>query len=108
MDNKKNFNNNKKSSQSYLLKNCLVIDNVKNKILKNDIYIKNRVIEDIDKNLTNKIDSKTVIIECKDMYVAPGLVDMRVNITEPGLEHKETIESASKAAASGGMPIPGG
>ena len=37
------------------------------------------------------------------MYVAPGLVDMRVNITEPGLEHKETIESASKAAASGGI-----
>ena len=103
MEDKKNFNNNKKSSQSYLLKNCLVIDNVKNKILKNDIYIKDKVIEDIDKNLTNKIDPKTVIIECKDMYVAPGLVDMRVNITEPGLEHKETIESASKAAASGGI-----
>ena len=28
---------------------------------------------------------------------------MRVNITEPGLEHKETIETASRAAASGGI-----
>ena len=69
---KKNFNNNKKSSQSYLLKNCLIVDNVKNKIFENDIYIKDKLIEDIDKNLTNKIDPKTIIIECKDMYVAAG------------------------------------
>ena len=103
MKNKKNFNSNKNSSQSYLLKNCLIIDNVKNKILKNDIFIKDKIIEDIDKNLTNKIDPKTIVIECEGLYVAAGLVDMRVNITEPGLEHKETIESASKAAASGGI-----
>ena len=103
MKNKKNFNSNKNSSQSYLLKNCLIIDNVKNKILKNDIFIKNKIIEDIGKNLTNKIDPRTIVIECEGLYVAAGLVDMRVNITEPGLEHKETIESASKAAASGGI-----
>ncbi len=100
---KKNFNNNKNSSQSYLLKNCLIIDNVKNRILKNDIFIKDKIIEDIDKNLTNKIDPQTIVIECEGLHVAAGLVDMRVNITEPGLEHKETIESASKAAASGGI-----
>ena len=103
MKNKKKFNNNKNSSQSYLLKNCLIIDNIKNRILKNDIFIKDKIIEDIDKNLSNKIDPKTIVIECEGMYVAAGLVDMRVNITEPGLEHKETIESASKAAASGGI-----
>ena len=37
------------------------------------------------------------------MYICPGLVDMRVNLGEPGLEHKETIKSACKAAASGGI-----
>lgn len=100
---KKNFNNNKNSSQNYLLKNCLIVDNVKNRILKNDIFIKDKIIEDIDKNLTNKIDPQTIVIECEGLHVAAGLVDMRVNITEPGLEHKETIESASKAAASGGI-----
>ena len=81
----------------------MIIDSLKNKILKNDIFIKNKIIEDIDKNLINKIDPKTIVVECEGMYVAAGLVDMRVNITEPGLEHKETIESASKAAASGGV-----
>ena len=37
----------------------------------------NKIIEEIDKNLFNKIDPKTIIIECEGMYVAAGLVDMR-------------------------------
>ena len=45
---KNNFNNNKNLSQSYLLKNCLIIDNVKNRILKNDIFIKDKIIDYID------------------------------------------------------------
>lgn len=35
--------------------------------------------------------------------LAPGLVDMRVSIGEPGEEHKETIATASRAAAAGGV-----
>ncbi len=35
--------------------------------------------------------------------VAPGLVDMRVFVGEPGAEHRETIASASAAAAAGGV-----
>ena len=35
--------------------------------------------------------------------IAPGLVDMRVNIGEPGSEHKETVKSVSMSAASGGI-----
>ena len=99
----KNLFNNKKSFSNYLLKNCLVVDIEKKKIIKNDIYIKNKIIENLGENLSSFIDSKTKIINCEGMYVAPGLVDMRVNITEPGLEHKETIETASRAAASGGI-----
>ena len=56
MENNMSFNNNKNSSQSYLLKNCLIIDNIQNRILKNDIFIKDKIIQDINKNLTNKID----------------------------------------------------
>lgn len=39
----------------------------------------------------------------KPMCLAPGLVDMRVNLGEPGFEHKETIETASDAALAGGI-----
>ncbi len=42
-------------------------------------------------------------VDCGGRCLAPGLVDMRVQLREPGEEHKETIESASLAAAAGGV-----
>lgn len=43
------------------------------------------------------------IVECDGLCLSPGLVDMRVQFREPGEEHKETIDSASRAAAAGGV-----
>jgi dihydroorotase len=43
------------------------------------------------------------VIDCKGKAVLPGLVDARVFIGEPGAEHRETIASASHAAAAGGV-----
>src|SRR3546814_3917563 len=40
---------------------------------------------------------------CGGACLAPGLVDMRVQIREPGEEHKETMDSAGRAAAAGGV-----
>lgn len=42
-------------------------------------------------------------IDCNGAVVAPGLIDMGVSVGEPGAEHRETLESASQAAASGGV-----
>lgn len=42
-------------------------------------------------------------IDCKGNCIFPGLVDGRVFIGEPGAEHRETIASASRAAAAGGV-----
>ena len=44
--------------------------------------------------------------EVRDMtgkYLVPGLVDMHVHLREPGFEHKEDIESGTRAAAHGGF-----
>ena len=41
--------------------------------------------------------------DCKGACLAPGLVDMRTQLREPGEEHKETFASASEAAAAGGV-----
>ena len=42
-------------------------------------------------------------VDCAGACLAPGLVDMRVQIREPGEEHKETMDSAGRAAAAGGV-----
>jgi dihydroorotase len=43
------------------------------------------------------------IVDCAGRTVIPGLIDARVFIGEPGAEHRETIASASQAAAAGGV-----
>ncbi|MBO22747.1 MAG: dihydroorotase [Rhodospirillaceae bacterium] len=43
------------------------------------------------------------IVDCAGAVLTPGLVDMRVDFCEPGNEHKEDIESGSRAAAVGGV-----
>ena len=45
----------------------------------------------------------TQIIDLNGKAVLPGLVDARVFVGEPGAEHRETIASASRAAAAGGV-----
>ena len=43
------------------------------------------------------------VVDCRGMILAPGLVDMRTQLREPGEEHKETIGTASAAAGAGGV-----
>lgn len=43
------------------------------------------------------------VIDCQGMMLAPGLVDLRVKTGEPGDEPKETLKSAARAAAAGGV-----
>ena len=43
------------------------------------------------------------VIDCTRKVILPGLVDARVHVGEPGAEHRETIASASVAAAAGGV-----
>ena len=44
-----------------------------------------------------------IVVDCAGKAIIPGLVDGRVFIGEPGAEHRETIASASLAAAAGGV-----
>ncbi|MCB1380308.1 MAG: dihydroorotase [Alphaproteobacteria bacterium] len=45
----------------------------------------------------------TAIIDCAGLALVPGLIDMRVFTGEPGTEYRETLASASEAAAAGGV-----
>ncbi|RWO63045.1 dihydroorotase [Mesorhizobium sp.] len=42
-------------------------------------------------------------VDCRGLHILPGVVDSQVHFREPGLEHKEDLETGSRAAALGGV-----
>jgi dihydroorotase len=43
------------------------------------------------------------MIDCKGLHVLPGVIDSQVHFREPGLTHKEDLETGSRAAVTGGV-----
>jgi dihydroorotase len=52
---------------------------------------------------TDGVPNGIATIDCSGQCLAPGLVDLRVQLREPGEEYKETLASAGRAAAAGGI-----
>jgi dihydroorotase len=42
-------------------------------------------------------------LDCKGLHILPGVIDSQVHLREPGLEHKEDLESGGRAAVMGGV-----
>jgi dihydroorotase len=42
-------------------------------------------------------------IDCRNLHILPGVIDSQVHFREPGLEHKEDLETGSRAAVMGGV-----
>lgn len=43
------------------------------------------------------------VVDCRGLCLAPGLIDMRAQVREPGAEHKESLKTAGEAAVAGGV-----
>lgn len=65
-----------------------------------DVLVENGVIQKIGKGIKAKADEA---IDASGKIVTAGLVDMHVHLREPGREDKETIRTATLAAAKGGV-----
>src|SRR5437763_3041511 len=47
--------------------------------------------------------SAAEVIDCKGLHILPGVIDTQVHFREPGLTHKEDLETGSRSAAMGGV-----
>lgn len=83
-----------------LIKNAQMVN--EGRITQGDIFIENGVIKEIASSISAK-SSDVSIIDAEDKFLLPGLIDDQVHFREPGLTHKETIETGSKAAVAGGI-----
>lgn len=85
----------------YLLKNAKIIQ-AKSEYnnSRKDILIKNGQIVKIADSIK---EPKAQVIESKNLHVSPGWVDVGTVHGEPGFEHRESLESLSRCAASGGF-----
>ena len=89
---------------STLIKGGRVIDPATKTDAVMDILIKDGIIVARGENLASEItDGIDEVIEATNHYVMPGLIDLHVHLREPGFEHKETIETGTKAMAKGGF-----
>ncbi|MDA7856075.1 dihydroorotase [Gammaproteobacteria bacterium] len=81
-----------------ILKNCQIVN--EDSIYHSDIAIKNERIALIN----NTIDAEAQeIIDVEGKYVIPGMIDDQVHFREPGLTHKGSIATESRAALAGGI-----
>lgn len=83
---------------SILIKNVKVVN--RGVISTKDVLIKNTRIEKIDYFISGNAD---VEINAEGKYLMPGIIDDQVHFREPGLTHKGTIFSESRAAIAGGV-----
>lgn len=84
-----------------LIKNGRVLDPSQNLDKVCDILVENDKVEKLCEAGT--VAEADKVIDASDCFVMPGLIDLHVHLREPGFEHKETIETGSKAAAAGGF-----
>ncbi|HEV2562835.1 MAG TPA: dihydroorotase [Rhizomicrobium sp.] len=83
--------------------NARLIDPASGLDEKGALLVEDGKIADFGPHLFKSGKPDCEIIDCKGLVLAPGLIDMRVFTGEPGSEHRETLASASEAAAAGGV-----
>ncbi len=87
-----------------LLTNARIIDPSRDLDLEGDLLIADGVVRDAKRGIgAAGVPEGTEVVDCRGKVAAPGLIDMRAFVGEPGAEHRETFASASQAAAAGGV-----
>jgi len=64
-----------------------------------DVLVEDELVAEIGTGLASR---GAGVVDADGLVLAPGLVDLHAHLREPGFEHKETVETGSRAAAAGG------
>ena len=86
--------------KSILIKNARIVN--EGKIIEGDVLIENQFITEISESISAK-NGDTQVIDAENKFLLPGMIDDQVHFREPGLTHKASIATESKAAIAGGI-----
>lgn len=82
-----------------LIQNAQLVN--EGEVSQRDLLIRGEKIEKIDKKISPR--GKELIIDATGLHLLPGWIDDQVHFREPGLTHKATIATESRAAVAGGI-----
>jgi dihydroorotase len=88
------------NKKSILIKNARIVN--EGKIFEGDVLIEDQYIKEIASSISVK-NSNVTVIDAENNYLMPGVIDDQVHFREPGLTHKATIKTESRAAIAGGI-----
>ena len=87
-------------AKTVLIKNAKIVN--EGSIFEGDILIEGDFIKEVSDSISAK-SADVVVVDAEGNYVFPGVIDDQVHFREPGLTHKATIETESRAAIAGGI-----
>jgi dihydroorotase len=90
------------SNPATLFRNARLLDPASGRDEVGEILVRDGAIAALGRR-TGEPGGDAAIVDCHGLCLAPGIVDMRVQLREPGAAHMENMVSASHAAASGGV-----
>lgn len=83
--------------------NARLVDPASNRDEPGGLLVKDGVVFDLGSHLRRNAPEGSEVVDCKGHVLCPGLIDAQVFTGEPGSEHRETLKTASHAAAAGGV-----
>ena len=103
MAKKKQKTNGSGADFSVALINARLVDPASGRDEPGGLLVEDGTIADLGGHLRRNAPDGAEVIDCGGHVLCPGLIDMIVFTGEPGYEHRETLATASRAAAAGGV-----
>src|SRR6195256_116728 len=87
-----------------LLANARILDPSRDLDIEGDLLLADGIVREAKRGIGGAgVQENTEVIDCRGKVVAPGLIDMRAFVGEPGAEYRETLAAGTQAAAAGGV-----